>query len=349
MAAKRKQAPREPESPLKRQIRYREIRIRQQYEIDLVQFTRRFEWENLPVNLTDYKLEEMLYYRFTLGGIKGGLNQQVLPYAWVRQPDCYGNWNRTKPFMYNGTDNSPDNESETQPAPFLLTNGKSKIVVKDFKAKYPTAAEATVILWEHSPLAVNSYSTRHELVEPTIVSLVELLEMIEVANFKSTGIDIVDCANPDERMTTIFGLMGMKNDVLLSGTPWVVTNQNINKNAFQTGTFTHDLWKQYEAKNNYRLYTMGIEATGGDQADYKSIPEIEKQATGGSLLLIDAYEHRRRWAKLMNAVFGTDIRVKIRSVDRGGSISVSQAQKVEKVVKEKEEAAGAAETGGVGE
>jgi hypothetical protein len=162
--------------------------------------------------------------------------------------------------------------------------------------------------------------------------MTELLEMINVANFKATGIDIIDTPNPDEKMTTMFGLYGMKNDALLSGMPWVVASQNINKNAFQSGTFTHDLWKQWEALNNYRLYTMGIENSGGDQSDYKSQMEIQTQATGVDGILADAHAHRRRFANLMNAVFGTKITVKIRSSGAGGSISTSQADRVEQMV-----------------
>lgn len=324
------------ESPLEKMKRYRWIRIRQLVELDLQQFTRRFEWSGLPVNLTDYKLEEMLYYRFALCGFQAGKNQVVLPYAWVRQPDCYGNWNRTKPFMYIGTDNSPDNEAETQRVPFLTGDKKTKLVVKDYKAKYPGRAEACVLLWEHSPLAGNSFSTRQELVEPVISSLVELLEMIDVANFKSTGIDLIDCPNPDERMTTIAGLLGIKDDVLLSGTPWALAKQNINKNAFQAGTFTHDLWKQWEAKNNYRLYTMGIDNSGGDNNDYKSQMEMGLNSTDCNSILVDAFEHRRRFANLMNAVFGTEITVKIRKTSAGGSISTTQRKQVERTMNVKE-------------
>lgn len=327
--------PRPKETPLQKQERHYKIRVRQMYELDLMQFTRRFEWRGLPVNLTDYKLEEMLYYRFALAGVQGGRNQVVLPYAWVRQPDCYGNWNRVTPFMYNGTDNSPDNENETERIPFLTgTAGskKNKIIVKDFKSKYPDRAEAAVLLWEHSPLAVNSFSTRHELVEPIIDDLVELQLMINVANFKSTGMDIIDCPNPDEKMTTTYGLLGMKRDVLLSGMPWAIASQNINKNAFQAGTFTHDLWKQWEALNNFRLYSMGIESSGSENSDYKSQMEMNKQATNVDGILTDAYEHRRRFANLMNAVFGTKITVKIRSVSAGGSVSKQQAERIENSV-----------------
>lgn len=279
---------------------------------DLQQFVRRFNTVGLPPYIRPDLVERIMYYRATAMLFIEGDRFYMLPWAPVEKIDCYGRWQYAKPLVFGGSASTEDKEFLTSKKYKIVWDISEKLTEEDLKTyegegeQKRLVSEADgwcVILYDRSQqLNSDERLSRRQLIEPVLQQQIELLQMINVANFKSLAIDIISTPT-EKKLVTEVGLSQMKKDVLASGVPLYVMNGTINKNSLQAGTYNHTLWAQWTALDNYRLYTMGVTNSGGDQSDYKSISEVKAGQNGISSILRDALEQREQTYTLANWVF----------------------------------------------
>lgn len=287
----------------------KEIRklIRIQDEQDAVN---RYQWFNLPLNLSSQEVERFLYYRGQLCFFYfPEIDEFVLtPYALDGTIDFYGRYNTVKPVPI--ADGADEKTLARQSA--LLSTKKLKVLYDiprtELEDKDP--AHYCVLLTDYTKQWGQSTIPRQQLNDKLIDLESDMLPFMRTTLLNATGVNGMKVSNADE-YSNVLAASKSVNKAALDGEKWIPINATLElQELAATGNGkAEEFLMAMESIDNYRQSTHGLQ-NGGlfNKSQYQNTMQTAMNA-GAAVAspLQDGLSNRQRFCDIVNYLFGCGI------------------------------------------
>ena len=275
--------------------------------IDEQDAVNRYQWYNLPANITSQELERMLYYKGQLCFFydKNLEEFYFMPYALDGTIDFYGRYNTIHPVpMTSGTD---DKGSKAQ-AQYLAELKLKCIYGLDLEGQADVFTSA-VLLHDYTKQLSQTIIPRVSVNEPLLDVMSEIIPMMRTNMIASSGVKGVRVQDADQQQNVVDGSRSLEQ-AALTGNPWVPIIGNIE---FQELTETQlgklqDYLLAMQSLDNLRLSGYGIDNGGLFE---KKAHELQSEAdiNGGpvGLVMQDGLSIRQNFCNIVNSIWGLGI------------------------------------------
>ena len=275
----------------------------------------RYQWYNLPFDLSSEEVERMLYYKYSLCIFYEKTTEKfyLMPYALDGGIDFYGRFTSVHPVpMANGsTDIEKKNIDRIRN---YLSTLKLKVlydipevVINGKNADSFDPTEYTVILRDYTPQLSQTDIPRAMLQESLIDLKSDLLPYMKTALTNSTGIVGVRVQNQDEASNVEAANHSLKHAALTGKMFIPIVGQVEMQEMTGNGSLrSQEFLLALQGIENYQKEIYGIGSNGLMQkASHMLSEEQAMNQTSGSAAFDDGLYWRQRWCNLVNLLFGT--------------------------------------------
>lgn len=281
----------------------------------------RYEWENLPCNLTSEELERMLYYKSQLAFFYiADLDEfYFMPYALDGTIDFYGRFNTVHPVpMASGT---TEDKKAAKTQEDYLSSLKLKCIydVKQIK-EGENKNNYCVLLSDYSKQLSQTNISRQVLQEPILDAMAEAFPLARTSLIANSGVKGMRVQDEDQSANVKEASRGLTK-AALEGDPWIPIVGKLDFQDLTNGTAlkSEEYLLYMQALDNFRLSTYGLNK-GGLYQKKAHVLEGEQEANEnknkGSL--VDGLKLREHFAEVANKIWGLNIKVKKGEVDKEG-------------------------------
>lgn len=290
--------------------------------IDYKQHLTRFRWNGLPNGLDSEMMERIMYYRFSGAFFRiDELDRYFfLPYSMSGEDnptgvDCYGRFNRIKPYSFNGTTKANGKKKSAMDI-YLSTQIRNNVteipMVSSYEEALKYARESAVICFDHSPGMDYGGEARVEAVKPYIEYLIKIMIQTKSALINSSGFNLFSTSTEtaqDIMQKQIDSINACREKGQLSA---VVSSSlgditNIQSNATNAMI---DYFLAYTSIDNLRMQSLGINNDGVTQkTQYQNIASQQMDFNSSNQIYIDSYMERVKFCAICNAIWGLDMYV----------------------------------------
>ena len=295
-------------------------------DIDYQQFVTRFRWANLPEGLNSELFERILYFSGSamFFYIKELKRFYFLPYGMSGEGtetgiDFYGQYNRLKPYSFNGSTDGSGEQSATgkklsSADVYLSTQIRDNIkdipLVETEEEARKVYENGAVICFDRTPQLSYLIDSRNRISQSYVKYLIEILIQTKSALINSSGFNMfstetesaadilelqIDAINKDRERGKLAGVVSSTLGEI----------QNLQSNAPNAMT---DFWNTFVAADNLRLKSLGIQNDGMVQKkQYQNMQETSLDVDGAMQVYMNAYLERVKFAAIVNSIWGLGI------------------------------------------
>lgn len=295
-------------------------------DIDYQQFVTRFRWVNLPEGLNSELFERIMYFSGSamFFYIKELKRFYFLPYGMSGEGtetgiDFYGQYNRLKPYSFNGSTDGSGEQSATgkklsSADVYLSTQIRDNIkdipIVETEEEARKVYENGAVICWDRTPQLSYFIDSRNRISQSYVKYLIEILIQTKSALINSSGFNMfstetesaadilqlqIDTINKDRERGKLAGVVSSTLGEI----------QNLQSNAPNAMT---DFWNTFVAADNLRLKSLGIQNDGMVQKkQYQNMQETSLDVDGAMQVYMNSFLERVKFAAIVNSIWGLGI------------------------------------------
>lgn len=295
-------------------------------DIDYQQFVTRFRWVNLPEGLNSELFERIMYFSGSamFFYIKELKRFYFLPYGMSGEGtetgiDFYGQYNRLKPYSFNGSTDGSGEQSATgkklsSADVYLSTQIRDNIkdipLVETEEEARKVYENGAVICFDRTPQLSYFVDSRNRISQSYVKYLIEILIQTKSALINSSGFNMfstetesaadilqlqIDTINKDRERGKLAGVVSSTLGEI----------QNLQSNAPNAMT---DFWNTFVAADNLRLKSLGIQNDGMVQKkQYQNMQETSLDVDGAMQVYMNSYLERVKFAAIVNSIWGLGI------------------------------------------
>ena len=272
----------------------------------------RYQWYNIPANITSQELERMIYYKGQLCFfyLKELDQFYFMPYALDGTIDFYGRYNTIHPVpMTSGTD---DKNGKAQAE--YLSSIKLNCV---YGIKMPEDLEeedltkSAVLIHDYTKQLAQTIIPTQQLNDPIIDLEAECMPFLRTALLMGTGVRGVRVNDADQQASVIEGARNM-TDAAIHTEPYVPIVGNIEFQELTNGGVvkSQEYLQSMQAIDNFRLGLHGVD-NGGlfEKSQYVNNAQTGMNYSGGDvgLTLQDGLSIRQNFCNIVNSIWGLGI------------------------------------------
>lgn len=281
--------------------------------IDEQDAVNRFQWFNLPLDMSGQDLERLLYYKGQLAFfyLKELNKFFCLPYALSGGIDAYGRYQTIHPIPF-ASGSKEKNDTTKVLADYLATKNFDvlyDVVTPEELLKKPDyyLTECCVLLGDYSKQLSETVIPRCELNAPVIDTMATCIPYMNTALMNATGVTGVKVNTQDEAVQVAIASQAVKEHALEGGR-YVPMAGNLNFQELATSQVAkaEEYLLAMQSLDNFRLSTYGLE-NGGLFQKKSHMLEAEQKTNSGmnSLVMRDGLLKRQTWSNIINSVWGT--------------------------------------------
>ena len=284
--------------------------------LDEQEAVNRYEWKNIPANITSQELERMLYYKGQLimfyAKDVGDGEFFITPYSLNGTIDFYGRYMTVKPVpMANGTDG--DNSKRTNDAA-LLTGMSFNVAYSPIaKSSKEDMNGKAVILRDYTNQLPQTLLPRQGMQEAIIDVEAECIPYCQTNMLASSGAKAVRVANADQSKEIKSASAAIKKNALNGETLTPVIGELEMQEIFdKSPTKSEEFMLVMQAIDNLRRRFLGI-TTGGvfEKKAHTLQSEQAMNETASALALYDGLKLRKQFCLIANSIWDIGIDVDI--------------------------------------
>lgn len=308
-------------SGLKEAIK-RQLRI-----IDEQDAVNRFQWLNLPFDLSSQELERLVYYKgqLCMFYFKELDKFFIMPYDLDGTIDFYGRYNQIHPVPFaSGTTKTEKEQYGKQLA--ILSTKKLK-VIHDIPLE-PLDGEPwdyAILLHDYTKQMSQTIVPRQELQDGLLDVMSDCIPFMRTALLNSTGVQGMRVNNQDEQSNVQMANISI-DQASKNGQKWVpiigtIDFQDLTSGATSKG---EEFLMALQSLDNFRLSTYGLE-NGGlfEKKQYQNTAQTILNGSGqiGNPLQ-DSLSIRQHFCKLANILWGVGMSCEISEVACGMDLNM---------------------------
>lgn len=285
--------------------------VRIQDEQDAVN---RYQWYNLPFDLSSQEVERFLYYRGDLCFFYyEPLDQFLLmPYTLSSGLDLYGRYSFITPVPY--ADGKADEEIyKKQNA--ILTDIRLRVLYDIPLTLDGNPGDYAVLLHDYTPQwSQKTVISRQLLNDPLNDVIADMIPFLRTSLLNSTGVNGMKVSNADEYSNVLAASKSVDN-AALNSEKWIPITGTIEfQELAATGNGNADQFLMaMQSLDNYRLSLYGLQ-NGGlfEKRQYQNTGETA--LNGGNAVgsaLQDGLSQRQRFCNIVNSVWGCGVSCEI--------------------------------------
>jgi len=303
----------------------------------------RFEWKNLPPELSPDLIERVLYFRFK--GALFSFNDKFyfLPFTLKGTIDSYGRYISITPVLFTGQWKI-QNGKYTEDISFM--SGSEFQVVYDLPKKeegstaegddrdeedqtaLPDSKDKAVILTDSSLEIAQDFTPIAYLIRPLVEQMVDILVLVNIDLITSAKVFYVVAKDANQKEAIEKEFQDLDNRILNGKRVVVVTSPTELKEL--TGANVKDsarYFQSYQSIDNLRKDIIGID-NGGTFMKQEHTTEMETQtnSNGGSFVLNNALRMRKAFCETVNSVFGLNIQVDMKNASQASLVAPQGSQ-----------------------
>lgn len=274
--------------------------------LDVQQHNARYKWTGLPDYLPPWLVENMLYYKGSLGGTIVAGTLYLLPWVSSAGVGAYGQPNAFDLISYNGTA-SFDREGDDRGSRLAGLRGFETMVTNEGTLN-PRASGA--ILYDRAPEWSNTCGnvSRAALIRCLLRDSAEMLGRVRLNVQNSTTKAVFYVDDPQQAEV-------MRRDLAQaygSSDPFIVLVRDAANEADgkpfpgNMDIETQALFECYQSLNSIRCMTLGVPNNGAfEKKERKITAELDADAQT-SMILAKGLEMRKLWIAQMKYIFGKE-------------------------------------------
>lgn len=279
--------------------------IRIQDEQDAVN---RYQWFNVPMNLSSQEIERFLYYRGQLCFFYFEEIGQFIfaPYALDGSIDFYGRYNVVKPVPI--ADGTSDEKTLARQRALLSTKSLKVLYdVPDMDLEDPDPTHYCVLLSDYTKQWGQTTIPRQQLNDELIDLESDLLPFLRTTLLNATGVNGMKVSNADE-YSNVKAASRSVNKAAIDGEKWIPISATLElQELAATGNGkAEEFLMTLQAIDNYRLSTHGI-PNGGVYSKNQYQNTMQTAMNAGAAVgspLQDGLSIRQRFCDIVNYLFG---------------------------------------------
>lgn len=310
----------------------------------MVETIERFEWRNLPPELSSDLIERVLYFRFKGALFMFNEKYYFLPFTLKGTIDSYGRYISITPVLFTGQWKIQQGKY-TEDISFM-SNAEFTVVydlpkqegetaedevgedVEDDAMTLPDAKDKAVILTDSSLEIAQDFTPINYLIRPLVEQMVDILVLVNIDLITSAKVFYVVAKDASQKEAIEKEFQDLDNRILNGKRIVVVTSPTELKEL--TGANVKDsarYFQSYQSIDNLRKDIIGID-NGGTFMKQEHTTEMETQtnSNGGSFVLNNALRMRRAFCETANHVFGLSIQVDLKNASQTSLVAPQGAQ-----------------------
>ena len=289
-------------SELKSNIK-RQLRI-----IDEQDAINRFQWYNLPMDISSQELERLLYYKgqLCMFYFKELDKFFVMPFALDGTIDFYGRFNTIHPVpMAEGNTDEEKAQYKNQAA--ILSQIKLKVLYDVPEEPLDDPSQYCVIIRDYCQQLSQTIISRQIVQDGLLDVMADCIPFMRTALLNSTGVQGMRVGGPDEQSNVQAANMSI-DKAALDGEKWVPIVGQVNFQDLTGGETSkgEEFLMALQSLDNFRLSTYGLE-NGGlfEKKQYQNNAQTMLNGSGqvGNPLQ-DSLSYRQRACDIANAAWG---------------------------------------------
>lgn len=310
----------------------------------MVETIERFEWRNLPPELSSDLIERVLYFRFKGALFMFNEKYYFLPFTLKGTIDSYGRYISITPVLFTGQWKIQQGKY-TEDISFM-SNAEFTVVydlpkqegetaedevgedVEDDAMTLPDAKDKAVILTDSSLEIAQDFTPINYLIRPLVEQMVDILVLVNIDLITSAKVFYVVAKDASQKEAIEKEFQDLDNRILNGKRIVVVTSPTELKEL--TGANVKDsarYFQSYQSIDNLRKDIIGID-NGGTFMKQEHTTEMETQtnSNGGSFVLNNALRMRRAFCETVNHVFGLSIQVDLKNASQTSLVAPQGSQ-----------------------
>lgn len=283
----------------------------------MVETLERFEWTNLPKELTGDLIERILFFR-SKGVLFKGVDEKFrfLPFHLSGSIDLYGRYTHIIPVIFTGQNVNNDKDKSI---PYFKTDMPLKVV-------YSEDDEGEAVILNDSSLEVSQdLLPMAEIINPIIEQQTEILVLINIDLISSAKVFYIVANDEAEKEAIEHEFQGL-DDRILNGKRVVVLTakaglEELNKNDNRDSNRYFQVYQSFE---NLRKDIIGRPNSGTFMKNsIQTDDEVAQNVSDGTAVLNNALRQRKEFCDLVNATFGLGISVDVKGAEQSKILGVS--------------------------
>ena len=294
---------------------YKEANKRAWSDRDLQDNTSRYAWSgSLPIGLTSWNIERMLYFRFVLGCVEGDNGEPViLPFYSNKPLNCYGMPTEGRIINFSGT-RSPDNEKD-----FVFYNNKTYEVFQqqpddeNLDLTKLKDKNTMILLFDRVPNG-NTFinANRYSLNQTYINQIADCMSKVQTNLTISSPKTFVIAKDPNAKDE----VMQQINMAFQNNFPYIVVNSMFDMEHVQSTTDLQasELFNAVKQYDDIRLQQSAIETSsfGTFKKERNINADIENDNNATDMQIDTCLLMRDSFAKLYSLKFDRNLSVDYR-------------------------------------
>lgn len=266
--------------------------------IDEQDAVNRFQWYNLPLDISSQELERLLYYRGSLCMFffKPLKKFYVMPYALDGNLDFYGRFETVHPVpFFQG--NKPQAE--------LLSTIKLKVLY-DIPLE-PVKEDFCILLQDYTKQLSETLIPRVQLQDGLLDVMADCIPFMRTALLNSTGVQGMRVGSADEE-SNVRAANNSIDRAAINGEKWIPITGSIDFQELTSGATSkgEEFLMAMQSLDNFRLSTYGLE-NGGlfEKKQYQNQAQTMMNGSGQvGRPLQDSLAIRQRFCDIANIAWG---------------------------------------------
>lgn len=282
--------------------------------IDEQDAVNRFEWHNLPLDITGQELERFLYYKGQLAFfyLKELNKFMCLPFALSGTIDAYGRFNRIHPVPFSS--GGKTEKSQKVLADYLANKNFDvlhEVVLPEKIVEDPEyyLYNCCVIIGDYTKQLSETIIPRSELNDPLLGTMATCIPYMNTSLMNASGVSGVRVNTADEAAQVRLASEGMKL-AALEGERYIPMAGTLDFQDIATSNVAkaEEYLLAMQSLDNFRLSTYGLE-NGGLFQKKSHMLEAEQRTNAGmtSLVMRDCLIRRQDASTIINSVWGCGI------------------------------------------
>lgn len=276
----------------------------------------RYEWYNLPSNITSQELERLIYLKGQLCFYYDDIEKEFyfMPYALNGSIDYYGRYKQITPIpLFWGESDSTEEKSMKKKQEQVLSGKKLDVIysVVDDKEKINEnfLTTSTVLLHDYTKQLPQTIVPRSILNKTLVEIEAECVPYLRTALIAGSGIKGVIINDASQSQSVIDAAKSMKNAALKS-MPWIPLTSMAKLEELTDGSVlkAEEYMASMQSLDNLRLSTFGIE-NGGlfEKKSHKLQAEADFSTNPVHMILQDGLKIRQNFCNIVNSIWDIDI------------------------------------------
>lgn len=310
----------------------------------MVETIERFEWKNLPPEISPDLIERVLYFRFKGAMFMFNEKYYFLPFTLKGTIDSYGRYISITPVLFTGQWKIQSGKYNED---ISFMSGSEFTVVYDLPKQegetsedevgetveadamtVPDAKDKAVILSDSSLEIAQDFTPIAYLIRPLVEQMVDILVLVNIDLITSAKVFYVVAKDASQKEAIEKEFQDLDNRILNGKRIVVVTSATDLKEL--TGANVKDsarYFQSYQSIDNLRKDIIGID-NGGTFMKQEHTTEMETQtnSNGGSFVLNNALRMRKAFCETVNHVFGLNIQVDQKNASQANVVAPQGAQ-----------------------